>query len=93
MYKLLISLSIAGALNNTILAQEKTKYMPPAAKVNVNKLSSYFQTAENDPLKARIYTLKNGLKIIILNPKMPPFPKTNPLKSINKQFYIYQTIN
>lgn len=65
MYKLLISLSIAGALNNTILAQEKTKYMPPAAKVNVNKLSSYFQTAENDPLKARIYTLKNGLKIYL----------------------------
>ena len=35
-----------------------------------------------------IYTIiqnkKNGLKIIILNPKMPPFPKTNPLKSFNK---------
>ena len=56
MYKLLISLSIAGALNNNIEAQEKTKYMPPAAKVNVNKLSSYFQTAENDPLNARNYT-------------------------------------
>lgn len=65
--KKIVSIALAFAAINTI-AQTKTATTKPATSSSTLKegskvASTNFEYALNDPFKARIYTLKNGLKV------------------------------
>ena len=52
-------------------------YFAINAKEQMNKIENKYETASNDPLKARIYTLDNGLKVYLTAYKDAPRIQTN----------------
>ena len=63
---LTIALIVAGGIYFAINAKEK-----------MNKIENNYETAANDPLKARIYTLDNGLKVYLTPYADAPRVQTN----------------
>jgi len=47
------------------------------AKEQMNKIENNYETVANDPLKARIYTLNNGLKVYLTAYADAPRMQTN----------------
>lgn len=62
-YKRLTCLTLAAFVSLTAMSQEKTKYMPPPPKIALG--TKGFEDAVGDPLNARIYTLKNGMRVYL----------------------------
>ena len=54
-----------------------TIYFTINAKKQMKKIENNYETIENDPLKARIYTLNNGLKVYLTAYKDAPRVQTN----------------
>ena len=52
-------------------------YFAINAKKQMNKIENNYETVENDPLKARIYTLDNGLKVYLTAYADAPRVQTN----------------
>ena len=52
-------------------------YFAINAKEQMNKIENNYETAANDPLKARVYTLDNGLKVYLTAYADAPRVQTN----------------
>ena len=52
-------------------------YFAINVKKQMNKIENNYETAANDPLKARIYTLDNGLKVYLTAYADAPRVQTN----------------
>ena len=52
-------------------------YFTINAKKQMNKIENNYEIATNDPLKARIYTLENGLKVYLTAYADAPRVQTN----------------
>jgi len=60
-----------------VLAAAAGIYFTINAKQQMNKIENNYETVKGDPLKARIYTLDNGLKVYLTSYKDAPRVQTN----------------
>ena len=63
-----------------LLAISAVIYFTINARKQMEKIENKYETVDNDPLKARVYTLENGLKVYLTSYKdAPRIPATYPL--------------
>ena len=60
-----------------LLAISAVIYFTINATKQMEKIENKYETVDNDPLKARVYTLENGLKVYLTSYKDAPRVQTN----------------
>ena len=60
-----------------LLAISAVIYFTINARKQMEKIENKYETVDNDPLKARVYTLENGLKVYLTSYKDAPRIQTN----------------